>query len=88
MTLPKAKPSIALKVLIWICLVPSFIGQFFKMMHWPGASILMLVGTLVFCFFYLPLFIIEQHNKESLPGAPFDWIHDKTPLKGCLCYWN
>lgn len=65
MTLPKAKPSTALKVLIWTCLVPSFIGQFFKMQHWPGASILMLVGTLVFCFFYLPLFINEERKTKT-----------------------
>ncbi|MBA3664975.1 MAG: SpoIIE family protein phosphatase [Bacteroidetes bacterium] len=58
------KPSTALKVLIWMCLVPSFIGQYFKMMHWPGAGVLMMFGILTFCLFYLPLFIVEARKTK------------------------
>lgn len=60
MNLIETKPSKILNVLIWLAIIPTLIGEFFKIQHWPGASILMMIGTFVFAFFYLPLYTIEN----------------------------
>ena len=41
----EVKPSKILNVLVWLAIVPSLIGEFFKIQHWPGASILMMFGA-------------------------------------------
>ena len=62
----EVKPSKILNVLVWLAIVPSLIGEFFKIQHWPGASILMMFGAFIFAFFYLPLFTIESlKTKET-----------------------
>jgi hypothetical protein len=34
------------------------IGSFFKMMHWPGANIMIVSGTAIFSFLFLPLIFL------------------------------
>lgn len=66
MTITQAKTPTLLKVLIWITILTTLLGQLFKNMYWPGASLLLMLGTFVFCFFYLPLYFIEaRKNKET-----------------------
>ncbi|MBI4931313.1 MAG: SpoIIE family protein phosphatase [Bacteroidetes bacterium] len=66
MNLLPVKPSLAIKFFIWVSIIPTLAGQIFKIQHWPGASMLMLFGTFVFAFFYLPLFVTENwKTKES-----------------------
>ncbi|HRG00114.1 MAG TPA: SpoIIE family protein phosphatase [Bacteroidia bacterium] len=64
MNLIETKPSKILNVLIWLAIIPTLIGEFFKIQHWPGASILMMIGTFVFAFFYLPLYTIENWKNK------------------------
>ncbi|MCD6017704.1 MAG: protein serine/threonine phosphatase [Bacteroidetes bacterium] len=59
------KPSKTLNVLVWLAIIPSLIGEFFKVMHWPGAGPLMILGTFVFAFMYLPLYIIESWKTKE-----------------------
>ena len=65
MNLLKDKPSFTLRFLIWLSLVPTLIGHFFKVMHWPGAGALMILGSFIFAFFYLPVFAIENLKNKS-----------------------
>lgn len=41
-------------------------GSFFKIMHWPGASLLITMGILLMCFIFLPLvFILKAKEINS-----------------------
>ncbi len=41
-------------------------GSFFKIMHWPGASLLITLGILLMCFIFLPLvFILKAKEINS-----------------------
>ena len=65
MNLLKDKPSFTLRFLIWLSLIPTLIGHFFKVMHWPGAGALMILGSFIFAFFYLPVFAIENLKNKT-----------------------
>ena len=69
MTVTETKPSRILNALIWIAIIPTLIGEFFKIQHWPGASALMMFGTFIFAFFYLPLFTIESWKTKETKKA-------------------
>lgn len=43
----------------------DFVGVVFKVLHWPGASILMIIGIPLPFVFFLPLYIY-YHNKRKL----------------------
>lgn len=61
----ETKPSKALNVLVWLAIIPTLIGEFFKIQHYPLASILMMLGTFIFAFLYLPLFTIESWKTKE-----------------------
>ena len=72
MNTSEIKPSKILNVLVWLAIIPTLIGEFFKIQHWPFASILMMLGTFVFAFFYIPLFTIESWKTKETKKAK--WI--------------
>ena len=41
------------------------IGSLFKIMHWPGASILLLSGIVFFCFLFLPIVSILKVKEQK-----------------------
>src|SRR5690349_19144660 len=41
------------------------IGSFFKVMHWPGAAVLLFSGIIIFCFMFLPLMLILKMKEMS-----------------------
>src|SRR5687768_14509813 len=43
-------------------------GVIFKTMHWPGASMLLIFGSLFFLLFYLPLWFINESKKGRWLG--------------------
>ena len=53
-------------------------GALFKIQHWPGASLLLLVGTLTLSMFFIPYFFYvnlkEQTEKKSKVIAAFGLI--------------
>ncbi len=65
MGLNEIKPSKTLNVIVWILIIPTLLGEFFKIQHWPGASILIMFGTFIFTFFYMPLFAIESWKTKE-----------------------
>lgn len=72
MNTSEIKSSKILNVLVWLAIIPSLIGEFLKIQHWPGAGILMMFGTFIFAFFYLPLFTIESlKTKETKTSKLF-----------------
>lgn len=58
---------IAINILGYIILSALAIGTLFKLMHWPGASIIQVWGMSAFTFFFVPVFFI-QRIRESETG--------------------
>jgi hypothetical protein len=64
-TVENQKPSRAIKVIAWITIIFVIFGETFKVMHWPGASLLLLLASFVFSCFYLPLFTFESWKSQT-----------------------
>lgn len=41
------------------------VGSFFKLMHWPGASILLVLGTVLLSLIFLPLLFLTKSKESS-----------------------
>lgn len=46
-----------------------FLGVLFKMQHWPGASILLTVGTFTVLFLFLPFALRNSYKSEGGSGS-------------------
>jgi hypothetical protein len=46
-----------------------FLGVLFKMQHWPGASILLTVGTFTLLFLFLPFALRNSYKSEGGSGS-------------------
>lgn len=63
----KAKQKRATRVMVVICLVIFSFGAFSKLMHWPGASVELIMSSLLFSFGTLPLIIKSRYeNRKNL----------------------
>jgi len=48
-----------------------FSGTLFKLMHWPGASIMLFIGFLIFLFGCMPLYFYQRYKlfyKKGISG--------------------
>ena len=82
MSLTDMKPSKTLIVLVWLAIVPTLIGEFFKIQHWPGGAMFMVVGAFFFSFFYIPLYTIENWKTKKHKEIQIDLIPAKLyPVK-------
>ena len=52
-------------ILAILTLSPMAMGILFKIQHYPGASIMLLLGSLGFCFVCLPLFLIASFKSKK-----------------------
>jgi hypothetical protein len=43
-------------------------GSIFKIMHWPGANILIIIGLGLFACLFLPLAVYESYKNETREG--------------------
>ena len=43
----------------------TFLGSFFKIMHWQGASVMILMGAFSFAFIFIPLLIFIKFKEDS-----------------------
>jgi hypothetical protein len=59
------------------CLI-LFIGSMFKVMHWPGAAIMLIVGIFSFVLIFLPVSLIHHYNTSA--GKKNLWLHIVTFL--------
>lgn len=64
------------------------VGSFFKVMHWPGASIMFVLGYTFLCLLFLPLFFIDK-SKIEISGVGkiaqvFGFLGSASVLSGIL----
>lgn len=63
----KVKQKSAIRVMIIICLLIFCFGAFSKLMHWPGASVELVMSSMLFSFGTLPLIIkLRYENRKNL----------------------
>ena len=48
-----------------ISTILTFLGSFFKIMHWPGASLIIIMGALSLAFIFVPLLIFIKFKEVS-----------------------
>ena len=56
------------KILYLIGLISTiftFLGSFFKIMHWPGASVMIIIGAFSFAFVFIPLLISIKFKEVT-----------------------
>ena len=56
------------KIIYFVALFTTLLivsGSFFKIMHWPGAAILIILGSFSFSFLFIPLIILKKFREES-----------------------
>lgn len=53
-------------------------GAFFKFMHWPGANLLILLGSIILAFGFLPIFSIVRSTEVGTAKAKW------TNAVGCI----
>ncbi len=42
-------------------------GCMFKIMHWPGANIMLILSVFLFCFYFLPVALIANYKSQEAP---------------------
>ena len=42
----------------------TFLGSIFKIMHWPGASVMIIIGAFSFAFIFIPLLIFIKFKED------------------------
>ena len=52
-------------IVTYITIFIVFTGMLFKIMHWPGASKLLLVGIVIPYVLFLPVFLISTGKVEN-----------------------
>lgn len=49
----------------FISTIFTFLGSFFKIMHWQGASVIIIMGAFSFAFIFIPLLIFLKFKEVS-----------------------
>lgn len=57
------KPSLLHLIIGGTASILIAFGTFSKLMHWPGASVMLIFGYGLFCLFYLPLWLMNEPKK-------------------------
>lgn len=66
-----------------------FMGVLFKMMHWPGAAIMIVFGTLFFIFPTLILYLIYQFKQKERKFSEFWKLMFLAVLSGVfILFWG
>ena len=56
------------KIIYFIALITTFLivpGSLFKIMHWRGAAVMIILGSFSFAFLFIPLIILKKFKDES-----------------------
>ena len=56
------------KIIYFIALITTFLivsGSLCKIMHWPGAAVMIILGSFSFAFLFIPLIILKKFKEES-----------------------
>ena len=62
--------------------IMAVLGSLFKVMHWPGANILMISSASAFIFAYIPLYFISRYRKDE---DKFNTIVNSVLMLGFGC---
>jgi hypothetical protein len=49
----------------------TFFGSIFKIMHWPGTSVMIIMGAFSFAFIFIPLLIFIKFKEVSFMSDNF-----------------
>jgi len=49
-------------------------GFLFKIMHWPGAGVIILLGLILFAMIFIPLFVFAHYKNESHVSGHFIFV--------------
>jgi hypothetical protein len=49
-------------------------GFLFKLMHWPGATVIFLAGLILFAMIFIPLFVFAHYKNESHVSGHFIFV--------------
>jgi hypothetical protein len=49
-------------------------GFLFKLMHWPGATVIILAGLILFTVLFIPLFVFAHYKNESHVSSHFIFV--------------
>ena len=66
------KKKTMLYVSAFVCVLLCFAGALFKIMHWPGAALLLIVTSPLPFLFFLPVYL--YHNKKNEPNQSLNFI--------------
>lgn len=59
-----------------VIIVFILLGALFKLMHWPGASILLILGLGSFSFWFLPAALLNNYRKANMKH--WKWVYIVT----------
>jgi hypothetical protein len=60
------------------------LGSIFKVMHWPGAAVMLVLGVIFFSFLFLPLMLLMKIKETSLVSDKL--VMSSATLTGiCFC---
>ncbi len=65
------------------CAILMLIGCISKIMHWPGASVMIIVSVFLFCFWFLPAGLMNSY--QTLPLKKMKTLHIITFVVFALC---
>lgn len=65
------------------CAILMLLGCMAKIMHWPGASIMLVLSVFLFCFWFLPVGI--KSNYDNLPVKKMKTLHIVSYLVFAIC---
>ncbi len=68
------KKNILLSLTGYLTLSFLMIGVLFKVQHWPGAAIALLIGQFLLVLLFLPLYLVNAYKKASETKAKFGYV--------------
>ena len=70
----EGKKRTLLYLAIYLTIVTDFSGGLFKIMHWPGAGILMIIGVLSPVFIFLSVYLYYHYREREESSINFLYI--------------
>lgn len=65
------------------CAILMLFGCIFKVMHWPGAGVMLVLSVFLFCFWFLPTAL--KNSYELLPFKKMKTLHVVSYLVFAVC---
>jgi hypothetical protein len=61
-------------VIAFIGFIAQLVGFSFKIMHWPGAGMLLFLGIILFVFIAIPLYVFKRYKESNNIEGSFIYI--------------